>query len=75
MARIGLVDDVVVHQARGVQELDADRHMVQRLCVLAWAHASDDQRQRWSQAFARPRQDGGEHRPEHRIVTLRELAK
>ena len=28
VARVGLVDDVVVHQTRSVQQLDTHRHMV-----------------------------------------------
>ncbi len=68
VARVRFVDDVVVDQAGGVQQLDPDRHMVQRQRIDRREHTPDQQRQRGPQAFSRAWQHRREHRAEHGIV-------
>ena len=69
MAGVRLVDDVVVHQTGGMQQLNADSHVVQRLSIST-PHAPDEQRQRRPQAFPRTRQHRRQHGSEHPVIAL-----
>ena len=56
-----------------MQQLHAQRHVVELLWLAQRTEPPNDQRQRGPQALARSRQNGRQHRPQQRIVVVGKL--